>query len=147
MFELKSMAFVALLFVVASGCSNGNPRTHPVHGEVRFPDGKPLTNGSVEFELLDQEKPITATGEISKDGSFVLGTFELDDGAIAGRHRAVVIADHEIGAGLERPGKLPPPTLHPRFRDFKTSGLEFVVEPGENETIIIEVDYAPRTRR
>ena len=146
MFKLKTVAFVVLPLVVASGCSNGNPTTHPVHGEVRFPDGKALTKGSVEFELMDQELPITATGEISKDGTFVLGTFELDDGAIAGRHRAVVIADHEIGAGLERPGKLPPPVLHPRFRAFKTSGLEFTVEPGENE-IIIEVDHAPRTRR
>ena len=146
MFEPKTMAFVALLLVVASGCSNRNPTTHPVHGEVRFPDGRPLTKGSVEFELLDQEMPITATGEISKDGTFLLGTFELDDGAIAGRHRAVVIADHEIGTGVERPGKLPPPTLHARFRDFKTSGLEFTVEPRDNE-IIIKVDYAPRGRR
>ena len=146
MFGLKTMGFVALLFVAASGCSSRNPTTHPVHGEVRFPDGRPLTKGSVEFELLDQEMPITATGEISNDGTFVLGTFELDDGAIAGRHRAVVIADHEIGTGVERPGKLPPPTLHPRFRDFKTSGLEFTVEPGENE-IIIDVDYAPRRGR
>jgi len=146
MFERKTMAFVVLLFVVASGCSNRNPTTHPVHGEVRFPDGRPLTKGSVEFELLNQEMTVTATGEISKDGTFVLGTFELDDGAVAGRHRAVVIADHEIGTGVERPGKLPPPMLHPRFRDFKTSGLEFTVEPGENK-IIIEVDYAAGTRR
>jgi hypothetical protein len=146
MFKPKTMLFVPLLFVVASGCSNGNPTTYPVRGEVRFPDGRPLTKGSVEFELQDQKMPITATGQISEDGTFVLGTFELDDGAVAGRHRAVVIADHQIGTGVERPGKLPPPALHPRFRDFKTSGLEFTVEPGENK-IIIEVDYAPRTRR
>ena len=131
---------------VASGCSNGNPTTYEVHGEVRFPDGRPLTKGTVEFELLDQAMPITATGEISKDGTFVLGTFERDDGAIAGRHRAVVIADHQIGTGMERPGKLPPTPLHPRFRDFQTSGLEFTVDPGENE-IVIQVEYAPRTRR
>ena len=137
---------VALLLAVVSGCSDGNPKTYPVQGEVRFPDGKPLTKGTVEFELLDQEKPITATGEISSDGSFVLGTFELDDGAIAGRHRAVVIADHQIGTGVERPGKVPSPGLHPRYRDFKTSGLEFTVEPGENK-IPIEVDYAPVARR
>jgi hypothetical protein len=146
MFELKTMVFVGLLLIAASGCSNRNPATHPVHGEVRFPDGKPLTKGSVEFELLDRAKPITATGEISKDGTFVLGTFELDDGAIAGRHRAVVIADHEIGTGVERPGMLPPPALNPRFRDFDTSGLEFTVKPGANE-VLIEVEYADGTRR
>ncbi len=146
MFERKTTALVALLFAALPGCFNGNPRTHRVHGEVRFPDGSPLTKGTVEFELLDGEMPITATGEISEDGTFVLGTFALDDGAVAGRHRAVVIADHEIGTGAERPGRLPTATLHPRFRDFKTSGLEFTVEPGENK-IVIPVDYAPRTRR
>jgi hypothetical protein len=146
MFERKNIALVALLFVAVTGCSDGNPRTYPVRGEVRFPDGRPLTRGTVEFELLDQEKPITATGEISEDGTFVLGTFKLDDGAIAGRHRAAVIADHEIGTGAERPGTLPPTALDPRYRDFKTSGLEFTVEPGKNE-IVIKVEYAPRTRR
>jgi hypothetical protein len=146
MFELRMMAVVALLFVVAPGCFSGDPKTHPVHGKVLFPDGKPLTKGSVEFELLDQEKPSTATGEISDDGTFELGTYKPDDGAIAGRHRAVVIADHEIGTGVERPGIVPPTALHPRFRDFKTSGLEFTVEPGKNE-IVIPVEYAPRGRR
>ena len=57
MFEMKRLAFVALLFAAASGCSDGNPKTHPVSGEVRFPDGKPLTKGTVEFELLDGEMP------------------------------------------------------------------------------------------
>jgi hypothetical protein len=146
MFKRKTLALAALLLAVAAGCSDGNPRTHPVQGKVRFPDGRPLTRGTVEFELLDQEKPITATGEISEDGTFVLGTFKLDDGAIAGRHRAAVIADHEIGTGAERPGTLPPTALHPRYRDFKTSGLEFTVKPGENE-FVIKVEYAPRTRR
>jgi hypothetical protein len=103
MFELRMMAVVALLFVVAPGCFSGDPKTHPVHGKVLFPDGKPLTKGSVEFELVDQEKPSTATGEISDDGTFELGTYKPDDGAIAGRHRAVVIADHEIGTGVELP--------------------------------------------
>jgi hypothetical protein len=139
-------ALGALLLAAASGCSGGNPKTHPVRGTVRFPDGKPLTHGTVEFELTDAEKPITATGQIREDGTFVLGTFAPDDGAIAGRHRAVVIADQQIGTGVERPGVLPPSALHPRFRDFKTSGLEFTVEPGENE-ITIPVEYAPRAGR
>ena len=146
MFERRTMAFVALLCVAAPGCFSGNPKTHPVSGKVTFPDGKPLTKGTVEFVLMDQDKPSTATGEISEDGTYVLGTFEPDDGAIAGRHQVVVIADHEIGTGVERPGLLAPTALHPKYRNFKTSGLEFTVEPGKNE-ITIPVEYAPRGRR
>lgn len=144
MFRQQSLLFVALLGSIAAGCSDGNPATYPVHGSVRFADGKPLTKGTVEFEVMDHEMAITATGEISEEGTFQLGTFESDDGAIAGRHRAVVVADHQIGTGAERPGLLPV-LLHPRFRDFDTSGLEFEVKPEDNE-FTISVEYAPRKR-
>jgi hypothetical protein len=38
---------------------------------------------------------------------------------------------------------VPPPTLHPRYQDYKTSGLEQTVEAGKND-ITIQVDYAPK---
>lgn len=109
---------------------------------VVYPDGKPLTEGTVEFEAMNLKKPITASGEIAVDGTFQLGTFEVNDGAIAGKHRVAVIADFEIGTGVERPGLLPPAILDPRFSEFKTSGLEFEVKPSPNN-ILVEIDYAP----
>lgn len=129
------------LLGIAVGCS-GQPTTYLVHGTVVFPDGQPLTRGTVEFEAMNQSKPITASAEIAKDGSFQLGTFAVNDGAIAGEHRVAVISDYEIGTGVERPGELPPPQLDPKFRSFKTSGLKFIVKPKTNN-ILIEVRYAP----
>ncbi len=82
-----------------------------MRGIVRFPDGKVLREGSVEFEIIGRKKPVTATGVIGPDGSFVLGTYEVDDGALVGKHRVVVIADYVIGNGAERPGLIPEPTL------------------------------------
>ncbi len=86
---------VALLSVAVTwvGCTGGSTSTYPTHGIVRFPDGKLLREGTVEFELVDGGDSATATGEIGPDGSFVLGTFAADDGAIAGKHRAAVISD------------------------------------------------------
>ena len=55
----KQIPFV-LLIVFTVGCSNGNPKTFHVHGVVRFPDGLPLTAGSIEFEPLDRAMPFTA---------------------------------------------------------------------------------------
>lgn len=130
-----------LVVALATGC-NQRPATYLVHGMVVYPDGKPLTKGTVEFEAMNQSKPITATAEISSDGSFQLGTFEAKDGAIAGAHRVAVISDFVIGTGVERPDEIPPPRLHPRYRDFKTSGLEFKIKPQTNN-ILVEVDYAP----
>jgi hypothetical protein len=107
---------------------------------VVYPDGKPLTKGTVEFEAVDEPRPITASSEIDPDGTFLLGTFKPDDGAVAGRHRIAVIANPEIGTEAERPEKLPPAVIASRFSEFKTSGLETIVEPRMNN-VLIEVDY------
>lgn len=141
MLRLRIFGFLMLPLGLAAGCG-GPPKTYLVHGTVVFPDGKPLTRGTVEFEATGQTRPITASGEIAKDGTFQLGTFAVNDGAIAGEHRVAVISDYEIGTGVERPGELPPPQLDPKFRSFKTSGLKFTIKPRMNN-ILVEVDYAP----
>lgn len=124
-----------------SGCSQ-QPPTYPVHGMVIYPDGKPVTRGTIEFEPVGTTKPMTASGEIRSDGTFRLGTYRLDDGAVAGEHRAAVISDYSIGTGVERPGEIPPAQLGSKFRSVKTSGLKFRVEPRMNN-FVIDVDYEP----
>ncbi len=136
---------MTLLVSMASGCSQ-QPQTFLVHGMVVFPDGKPLTKGTIEFEVTRDSKPITATGEIASDGTFQLGTFQAKDGAIAGKHRVVVIANHVIGTGEERPEALPPPLLHPKYQDYKTSDLTVTVKPEVNN-ILIEVEPPPADSR
>ena len=113
-----------------------------MHGMVVYPDGQPLTRGTVEFELVTDKDHITATGEINPDGTFQLGTFEEADGAVIGSHRAAVIADFDIGTEEERPELLPPAILDPKFSDLDTSGLKFEIEAKTNR-ILVEVDYAP----
>lgn len=139
----KIFGVLIVLPAIAAGCG-GRPKTYLVHGTVVFPDGQPLTRGTVEFEALGQTKPITASGEIAKDGTFQLGTFAANDGAIAGEHRVAVVSDYQIGTGVERPGELPPLQLDPKFASFKTSGLKFTIKPRMNN-ILVEVDYASDT--
>jgi hypothetical protein len=142
-FSALSTFYVVLMLATICnvGCSDSERKTYPVRGIVRFPDGKVLREGSVEFEIIGRKDPITATGVIGPDGSFVLGTYELDDGALAGKHRVVVIADYVIGSGAERPGLIPESTLDPRYRDYRRSGLVHEVKPDTNN-IVIEVEYA-----
>ncbi len=139
----SSTALTVLITVLLGtvGCSD-QPTKYPVRGTVRFPDGQVLRNGSVEFESVEGDERILARGEIAGDGSFVLGTDTLDDGARAGDYRAVVISDQSIGNGIERPGMLEPARLHRKYRDFDSSRLQFTVQPKAND-IIIEVEYSP----
>lgn len=123
------------------GCGESGLATYPVQGIVRFPDGKVLRGGSIEFECSDGERPVLATGMIGPDGTFVLGTKTKDDGAIAGTHRVAVFSGYQVGNGVERPGLIEKAKLDEKYRSFRTSGL--TMQTGkEPSTLIIEVDYA-----
>lgn len=124
-----------------TGCGSGNPTTYEVTGTVVFTDGQPLTEGSVEFETKHKDKPITAIGQINLDGTFELGTFEATDGALPGEHRVAVFSHAVIGTKHERPDKLPPMVLDPKYSDINTSGLKFTVKEDSNN-FRIEVEHA-----
>jgi hypothetical protein len=131
-----------VLCLVTTGCTDPEQRTYEVRGLVRYTDGKLLRDGTVEFEVMDRKNPMTATGDIQPDGTFELGTFEMADGAVAGRHRVVVIADQNDASRHERPWLLPTVKLHPKYRAFDTSGLQYEVKPESNH-FVIDVEYAP----
>lgn len=124
------------------GCTPANERTYPVSGLVRFPDGQVLRNGSVEFEIIGRNPPITATGVIAPDGTFTLGTYLLDDGAFPGRHRVAIISEPTIGTGAERPGLIPESPLPSKYASFDKSGIVLDVLPEDNQ-LIIEVEAKP----
>ena len=127
-----------LLFL--AGCGSRGPRMYPVTGEVVFADGVALQSGIVEFTAVEQE--ISSSGRIGPDGKFQLTTISDGDGAVAGEHRAIVIAS--LGDGLvthshdaktlRRPAK--------KFANYKTSGLKFTVKPGEKNHFEVVIERA-----
>lgn len=126
-----------LLLLLSLGCGGSQLKTYPVNGTVLFDDGSPVRTGTIELESI--EHGVTATGKIQPDGSFVLGTFQSSDGAVAGRHRVIVvqmvIADgllkHTVDHGLPVP-------VH--YNSYETSGLQLTIEPQptNNPTITLE---------
>jgi hypothetical protein len=89
-----------------------------------------LAGGTVEFqyvgEVREGESKVSARGTIEKDGTFVVSTFVPGDGAIAGRHRALVVP--AMPPGPINQYNPSPAVIHDRFLRFDTSGLEFTVE-------------------
>ena len=88
----RAMLPVCLMLLSLAGCSGegGTPEkpvtTVPVKGKVTL-NGKPVTKGTIHFEP-DYGRP--AQGPIQADGSFVLTTYQADDGAVPGTHRVSV---------------------------------------------------------
>jgi hypothetical protein len=148
------MGCLFLLMGTLVGC--GARKTYPVRGKVQYPDGSPMKGGAVMFEPVGAEKaekgaeaPIMARGYINEDGAFTLSTFGEEDGAPPGHYRVLVRAQvKRHGRGVDENAPDPqwdPYQIHQRFQDFKTSGLEFTVEPKTNE-FLIKVEKAPKSK-
>lgn len=130
------LKYVLLCFVVlAVGCGDdGRIPTYEVVGKIQFADGTPLQGGSV-ICLSDSEDALSARGNIAEDGSFTLGTYEADDGAIAGRH--LVAIDPPLPANFNPDAGPPPKVIHSRYQAHDSSGLEFTVtKEGLNEATL-----------
>jgi hypothetical protein len=123
-----------VLLIGVSGCRG--PRLYPVRGKVVYKDGSPLSGGMVVFETAEGDAKVSAVGPIRADGTFELGTYRARDGALAGKYR--VLVEPPLPPKLEERNP-PPPPIHPRFRKFDTSQLEFIVGPDHVDfTIVVE---------
>ena len=121
-----------VLPVVFCGCGSGDKlKTYHVTGKVTFADGKPLAGGLVTFQSVEHK--VSACGVIESDGTCRLGTYQTDDGVVAGRHQVAISApirrpiaksalDERMPANLRK--------IDPKYKNPGTSGLEFNVTPG-----------------
>ena len=129
-----AVLFACCLSVV--GCGPDRPETYPTKGRVLFDDGTPVMTGTIE--LLSEEFGETASGRIEDDGSFVLGTFDEQDGACSGRHDVVVI-QMIINDGVTTHNRDHGPAVDPIYATYETSGLAVEIEPVEQNDIEVTV--------
>ena len=136
---LTWIAAAALLF---AGCSDSGLTTYRAGGKVVFSDGTPLPGGTVEFKSVDHEPSVGARGTIESDGTFRLGTMSEDDGAVEGKHLAVVMPPMLKVDRDEIRGPVPEP-IDPKFQQFLESGLEFVVSSDESKNDFVITVHPP----
>lgn len=128
---------VASVFVVSFvGCSSENRvATGTVTGIVTY-NGDPLQIGSLLFVPVGGGP--TAEANIGTDGSFEMGTYDDDDGAVLGEHQVMITAfTAPGGSGLPEDvidGDGAPVSILPDFYgDLEKSGLKVDVKSGENK--------------
>jgi hypothetical protein len=131
-------AAVALILLPVFGCGGTPFELAEVKGTVTI-DGKPFTQGKVMFapvsggQGLDTGKP--AYGRIQPDGSFVLGTYSDNDGAVVGEHWATIIA-----------GADPAAPVPAKFRRLAVP-TRFKIEPGKVNQIDIKLTQQDVAKR
>ena len=136
------MRLITLLTVgtllLCCGCGRGKLETLPASGRVIFEDGQPVQLGTIEFESV--EHGVVARGKIGADGKFVLGTYSEKDGAVAGRHRAVVtqlFVTDPIGASGHKHDHGGIVDLS--YASFDTSPLSYTIKEDEQNSFEVRV--------
>lgn len=126
----------AVLVLVTAGCSSENRiATGTVSGVVTY-NGDPLQIGSLLFVPVGGGP--SAEGNIGADGSFEMGTYDDDDGAVLGEHKVMITAyTAPGGSGLPEDvidGDGAPVSVIPDFYgDLEKSGLKVDIKSGDNK--------------
>lgn len=129
-----AIRFAASLVVLScsalTGCRRG-PSLVPVEGRVVF-EHTPLTTGVI---MMQPEAGPAAQARIQPDGSFRLGTFVADDGAIVGRAAVRVMCRKE----LTKPGEersFGRSLIPEKYGQFESSGLSVEITAGMTPLLI-----------
>jgi hypothetical protein len=125
--RIGSFAIGILVFV--AGCSATKTPVYPVQGSVRWkaivPEGAQVVFHPVGKIDNDTIRP---TGQVDRDGKFVLTTFAAGDGAPAGEYEVTLEWWVSPGRDLKAVNKLPD-----AYRRPETSRLHVTVVQGSNQ--------------
>ena len=132
------------LLVVAlgfAGCGEKLPPVYKTTGKVVFKDGKGnmhalSQSATLEFQSLTDpgEKP---GSEIAPDGS--LKFFSLRGGKVVPGIKEGTYKARVLFTAAEDPEHPKNHLVDPKYLSFKTTPLEFTIQPGEND-IVIEIE-------
>jgi hypothetical protein len=116
------------------GCG---PGTSGAKGTAKLKDGTALPGGTVV--LFSVGGGSSAYADIQSDGTFVLGTLDVDDGAIPGEYKVVVTAttsgEHDESGGGGESKSL----VHTKYNSVETTDLSVEIVSGEN-TLNLELE-------
>lgn len=133
----------ALLLPMSFGCGGKPQETFPVKGVVQWKDGKPATElagATVELQIVEGPSlRVSPHGEVQSDGTFMLRSYEPNDGAPAGKYRAMIAP-----VLLADPGaSIASSPLDSRYQSFTTTPMQVTVASQPNE-IVLNVERSRR---
>ncbi len=128
--------------LVLTGCDSG-PEMVPIHGQVFYQD-KPLAFGAV---MLQSPRGQPATGLIQPDGTFVLTTFDSEDGVVLGKQKVRITCyesqqpDSQKSPSSQRaePMGLGASLIPKKYTSYASSGFEVDIEPGHTEPLVFHL--------
>lgn len=125
--QMRGFCLLSLAVITsAAGC--GSADFYPVSGKVVGPDRQPiagLEGSRLIFEATEQKT--SSAGDIEPDGSVRMFTEKPFDGVRPGKYRVLIERKY-----LD-PERAAPRAVKAKYEALDTSGLEFEVQPKENQ--------------
>jgi hypothetical protein len=130
------LALVILYFCIP-WAKWSRPSLYPASGRAFF-EGKPIPTATLVLHPTWLNDDLTFPrphATVQEDGTFVLGTYDKDDGAPAGEYRVMVTwFVQNPQAGQDDDGQpIRTSSLPRRYASFESSGLTIRIEQGQNE--------------
>ncbi len=130
------VAVLALVPIFLTGCGPTGGAKGKVKGKV-VANGQPVTGGSLTFSPAVAALP--AGGDVQPDGTFVIRTVGLDDGAAIGKHTVTYTPPGDEQAEWDGYGTPPPVKVSP-YKGLVPATPEVEVKAGQNE---INIELVP----
>jgi hypothetical protein len=136
--KLKILTVLLFLFPLASGCSEtGLSGLYQVKGKVTL-QGQPIGNVSISLKPIENDpEKRPASGTSKEDGTFVITTLKPGDGAYPAKYKVLLGRVVAKSVGGNTIGK---DTIPKKYRDPKTTPIEYEVKAGKNPDLIIDID-------
>jgi hypothetical protein len=129
-------AWLLLALGGAVGCGKpGAAATAPAGGVVLF-NGEPATDVRVIFT---PENGRPAIGQTDEQGRFVLTTFQRDDGAVPGKHKATISDRKRNWLPDPKTNKVEPGRFPESYQRASTSPWTFEVKSGEDNFFTLDM--------
>jgi len=137
------LLILALLIGLVAGCGSSDRKpVFATEGRILF-DGKPIPHALVTLHPLDASDHASPRphGSVTKDGNFVLTTYDAGDGAPAGEYGVTVEWWLTNATARTGEGHSPPPTnrLPGRYAKVETSKLRVRIDERANQLPLIQL--------
>ena len=128
-----AVVMAAALMLMGAGCSRGDKNrlaVHPVQGAIQF-RGQPIEGAFVTLHPKNETEGLpTPRATVAKDGSFVVTTYDGNDGAPEGDYVVTVQWYRPVRQGNDLVGG--PNVLPAKYASAQTSDVRIRVAAGEN---------------
>lgn len=119
-------ACLAALAIGVAGCNTKG--TYPVEGKVVYDDGTPAVElAGYTVSMDSSEHNVGANGVVQADGTFRIGTYDNDDGALPGTYR---VSLSPPTPPIDQPA--PKPIIDGKYGHMDKSGLTANIKAERN---------------